>query len=110
MILPAQFANTVREGDSILFCPYCSRILFYEESEDEDEEMYFRMDDAGSLADLSDEFDEDEYDSDDEEKEDSFYDDENESYDDEDSDSEDEDDDSDEDDDEEELSDEDELN
>ena len=110
MILPAQFANTVREGDSILFCPYCSRILFYEESEDEDEEMYFRMDDAGSLADLSDDFDEDEYDSEDEEKEDSFYDDENETYDDEDSDSEDEDNDSDDDDEEEDLSDEDELN
>ncbi len=32
MILPAQFANEVRQGDKIMFCPYCSRILFYEES------------------------------------------------------------------------------
>ena len=27
MILPAQFANEVREEQEILFCPYCSRIL-----------------------------------------------------------------------------------
>ena len=32
MVLPAQFANEVRHGDKILFCPYCSRILFYEDS------------------------------------------------------------------------------
>ena len=52
MILPAQFANEVHEGDSILFCPYCSRILFYEESEEDTQETYF--DDAGSLADIED--------------------------------------------------------
>lgn len=40
MILPAQFVNDVRQGDSIMFCPYCSRILFYVESENE-EEMTF---------------------------------------------------------------------
>ncbi len=32
MVLPAQFANEVRHGEKIFFCPYCSRILFYEES------------------------------------------------------------------------------
>ncbi len=32
MILPAQFANEVHQGEKILFCPYCSRILFYEEN------------------------------------------------------------------------------
>lgn len=55
MILPAQFANTVRQGESILFCPYCSRILFYEESENEDENVY-------SLADFDDLSDDDYYD------------------------------------------------
>ncbi len=30
MTLPAQFANDVRLSEEILFCPYCSRILFYE--------------------------------------------------------------------------------
>ncbi|MGP1602930.1 MAG: zinc ribbon domain-containing protein [Treponema sp.] len=63
MILPAQFANEVHEGDSILFCPYCSRILFYEESEENAQETYF--DDAGSLADIEDDFiDEEEIDED----------------------------------------------
>ncbi len=54
MILPAQFANEVHKGTDILFCPYCSRILFYEESDDEDF-TYLNMEEAGSLADLSDE-------------------------------------------------------
>ena len=62
MILPAQFANEVHEGDSILFCPYCSRILFYEESEEDSQETYF--DDAGSLADIEDDFIEEEIDED----------------------------------------------
>ena len=54
MILPAQFANEVRQGKDIVFCPYCSRILFYQE-QDEDEEIYFDMSEAGSLVDLEDE-------------------------------------------------------
>ena len=58
MILPGQFANEVRNGDKIVFCPYCSRILFYEEVTGE-EEQYFQMD-AGSLADLDDDFGEEE--------------------------------------------------
>ena len=62
MILPAQFANDVHVGDKIVFCPYCSRILYYQEVDGADEE-YFQMDDTGSLADLGDEFD-DEYDED----------------------------------------------
>jgi hypothetical protein len=62
MILPAQFANEVREGEKILFCPYCSRILYYQEVEaGEDDTGYYMMDDTGSLADLDDDFvDEDE--------------------------------------------------
>lgn len=34
MTLPAQFVNDVRRKDEIKFCPYCSRVLYYEESED----------------------------------------------------------------------------
>lgn len=69
MILPAQFANTVKKGDSIIFCPYCSRILYYEETaEDEAEENYFNIGVAGSLADFDDEeFDDDEFESADDE-------------------------------------------
>jgi hypothetical protein len=33
MILPPQFVNTVRLGEHVEFCPYCSRILFYQEDE-----------------------------------------------------------------------------
>lgn len=58
MILPAQFANEVHEGDAILFCPYCSRILFYEEADDDAQEAYF--DDTGSLSDIEDDFIDDE--------------------------------------------------
>jgi hypothetical protein len=53
MILPAQFANDIRVGKEIVFCPYCSRILFYEES-DQGEEEFFDTDDSGSLSDLDD--------------------------------------------------------
>jgi len=33
MILPVQFVNDVHRGDGIMFCPYCSRILFYQPEE-----------------------------------------------------------------------------
>ncbi len=63
MILPAQFANEVHNGDEIHFCPYCSRILFYQEPED-GESDFFQLDETGSLAgfdeeDFSDEADDD---------------------------------------------------
>jgi predicted nucleic acid-binding Zn-ribbon protein len=67
MILPAQFANNVRTGKEIVFCPYCSRILFYEEA-DQGEEEFFDNDDSGSLSDLDD-IDEEDYDEDEEEEE-----------------------------------------
>jgi predicted nucleic acid-binding Zn-ribbon protein len=67
MVLPVQFANMVHEGKEIVFCPYCSRILFYEESE-EGEENYFDAEDSGSLSDLDD-LDEDEYEEEEEEEE-----------------------------------------
>jgi predicted nucleic acid-binding Zn-ribbon protein len=54
MQLPEQFVNDVRNGDSILFCPYCSRILFYAEVDTSDDADFFNDDDAGSLADLVD--------------------------------------------------------
>ena len=73
MILPAQFANIVREGENINFCPYCSRILFYEDSGNEkDFDPIISMDDAGSLADLDDDFD-DEEGFDEEEREEKLY-------------------------------------
>jgi len=52
MIIPAQFVNDVRAGKNILFCPYCSRILFYQEEEIAAD--FFQEEDAGSLADLAD--------------------------------------------------------
>ncbi|GHT95043.1 hypothetical protein FACS1894141_2910 [Spirochaetia bacterium] len=67
MILPAQFANDVRQGVKIEFCPYCSRILFYEES-DQGEEEFFDVEDSGSLSDLDD-MDDDDYDDEEEEEE-----------------------------------------
>lgn len=53
MILPAQFVNEVRSGNKIIFCPYCSRILFYEESEDEGDQLFVDIE-SGSLSDLED--------------------------------------------------------
>jgi predicted nucleic acid-binding Zn-ribbon protein len=70
MILPAQFANEVRLGEDvkdIVFCPYCSRVLFYEESEQGGED-YFNNEDSGSLSDLDDMEDE-EYEEEEDEEE-----------------------------------------
>jgi predicted nucleic acid-binding Zn-ribbon protein len=67
MILPVQFANQVHIGEEFIFCPYCSRILFFEES-GEGEEDYFNTEDMGALSDL-DEMEEEEYEDDDEEEE-----------------------------------------
>ncbi|MCR5724551.1 MAG: nucleic acid-binding protein [Treponema sp.] len=66
MILPAQFANEVRDGDKILFCPYCSRILYYQKAEEGEEESYFTADDTGSLSDFDDDFSDEFIDEDDE--------------------------------------------
>ena len=56
MILPAQFANEVRDGEKILFCPYCSRILYHQDVAEDEEETYFSMDETGSLTDFDDDF------------------------------------------------------
>lgn len=103
MILPANFANEVREGEDINFCPYCSRILYYEEVSEDQAEDYFDIGAAGSLAGLDDEFeDEDSEYGDDEEKEERSEFDDEEEFDEESEDSEDEDEDSDDDSDEDE--------
>jgi predicted nucleic acid-binding Zn-ribbon protein len=67
MILPVQFANTVRQGEEIVFCPYCSRILYYEEAE-EGQEEFFDVEDTGSLSDLDD-MEEEEFEDEEEEEE-----------------------------------------
>lgn len=59
MILPAQFANEVHHGEKILFCPYCSRILFYEEAADLDEN-YLSIHDDSSADDMDEDLLEDE--------------------------------------------------
>jgi len=66
MILPAQFVNEVRSGNRIIFCPYCSRILYYEETDDEGGDQLFVDIEAGSLSDLEDYSEEGEDDGDDE--------------------------------------------
>lgn len=54
MILPAQFVNEVRADNEIKFCPYCSRILFYEETEAEmEQEAFFDDSNMGGLSDLA---------------------------------------------------------
>ncbi len=53
MVLPAQFQNDVHAGEEIHFCPYCSRILYYEEDFIQDEHS-FSDEDTGGLADLVD--------------------------------------------------------
>jgi len=67
MILPIQFANEVRLGEEYVFCPYCSRILYYEESA-EGEEDFFNSEDTGALSDL-DEMEDEEEDEDEEDEE-----------------------------------------
>ena len=58
MILPAQFVNDVRNGEEVLFCPYCSRILFYVES-DKDTFLSFKDSDIGGFSDYD--FEEEEF-------------------------------------------------
>lgn len=44
MELPVQFVNTVRKGETVEFCPYCSRVLYYQEGDDDEIEA-LKMDD-----------------------------------------------------------------
>jgi predicted nucleic acid-binding Zn-ribbon protein len=71
MILPANFVNEIRDEENtrVNFCPYCSRILFYEET---DEVPEFLGDiESGSLADLADYSEEGEEEADGDDDEDS---------------------------------------
>ncbi|MDX9826860.1 MAG: C4-type zinc ribbon domain-containing protein [Spirochaetia bacterium] len=69
MILPANFVNEVRdeEATKVHFCPYCSRILFFEETEEVPE--FIGDIESGSLADLADYAEEGEDEGDDDEEE-----------------------------------------
>ena len=67
MILPAQFSNNVRIGEEFVFCPYCSRILYYEESSD-DEDVFFDTEDSGALYDPE-EMEEEDFEEDEKEEE-----------------------------------------
>jgi Zn-ribbon protein, possibly nucleic acid-binding len=67
MILPAQFSNNVRLGEEFVFCPYCSRILYYEESS-EGEELFFDTEDSGALYDPE-EIEEEEFEEEDDKEE-----------------------------------------
>jgi predicted nucleic acid-binding Zn-ribbon protein len=63
MILPNQFVNDVREGNEILFCPYCSKIVFHTADDADLETVGFTESDEESLADLvDDDFDDDLFD------------------------------------------------
>jgi uncharacterized protein len=53
MILPAQFVNEVRSGNRIIFCPYCSRVLYFQEAEEQGEQLFADIE-SGSLSDLED--------------------------------------------------------
>ena len=60
MILPNQFVNDVRAAEDILFCPYCSKVVFYEEVDTAADDVGFSDSDEEGLADLiDDDFDED---------------------------------------------------
>ena len=36
MELPVQFVNTIKKGEEVMLCPYCSRVLYYQEGDDSD--------------------------------------------------------------------------
>jgi hypothetical protein len=70
MVLPAQFVNDVRQQNKIVFCPYCSRVLKYQETGDQDGDQIFIDIESGSLSDLEDYAEEGEDDSFDEDADD----------------------------------------
>jgi len=53
MILPVQFVNDVRSEEDVLFCPYCSRILYWDDNmEEEGAPNTVAAEDVGGLSDL----------------------------------------------------------
>ncbi len=61
MTLPVQFVNDVRKGEDFKFCPYCSRVLFWEEADVEDLATSAAQDSEIEEAGLSDFVDHDEF-------------------------------------------------
>lgn len=58
MTLPVQFVNTVRKNEEIEFCPYCSRILYYDEAYSDMKDKYLKRPETsvieeGGLADFA---------------------------------------------------------
>ncbi len=69
MILPAQFVNDVKSESEVLFCPYCSMIL-YHQVEPVEGEMDFDFDDNSMLFEDDEEINDDFEDEDEEDRED----------------------------------------
>jgi len=63
VILPMQFVNEVRNQDKVRFCPYCSRILYFQSGMDPAKRDQIE---AGSLAELVDEEEDNDNDGDEE--------------------------------------------
>ncbi|NCB00891.1 MAG: nucleic acid-binding protein [Spirochaetia bacterium] len=61
MTLPVQFVNDVRKGEEFRFCPYCSRVLFWEEADVEELATSALQDSEIEEAGLSDFVDDDEF-------------------------------------------------
>ncbi len=61
MTLPVQFVNEVRKGEDFKFCPYCSRVLFWEDAEVEELATSALQDSGIEEAGLSDFVDDDEF-------------------------------------------------
>jgi len=61
MTLPVQFVNDVRLGEDFKFCPYCSRVLYYEEGEMQEHEQQREVDTGIEEAGLADLLDSDEF-------------------------------------------------
>jgi len=60
MILPYQYAADVRSGNTVNFCPYCSRVIYYEEVQN-GEEQFYSPEDTGSLLGIGDDDDDGEF-------------------------------------------------
>ena len=60
--LPVQFVNEVRKGEEFMFCPYCSRVLFWEEAEGYDHVVQHIEESEIEEAGLADFVDSDEFD------------------------------------------------
>ena len=62
MTLPVQFVNDVRKGEDFRFCPYCSRVLFWEDVEGYEQVDQIADDSEIEEASLADFVDTDEFD------------------------------------------------